>query len=446
MKRQGMSLPWSGTREAMVRSVSISAPSAPGAVSSTGLSERRVLSSSGRPACRFLRQVLACAIIQGRPVTIQTVGLNLPRFQSKTCHVVCGDRRRAVGAISFWPWECGLRSCRPQRTRSCFGVPPSASAGRHAAAAPPPPLTPPAAKPAAARTARPCSRCRPSQHRRRPRITARRFRRPAGQLALSARYGSPMPQITGGLHWRIYPAQARPAVASSAAQGRPQPRRRSRCRPATMSSMSASAWRASREGGPAARRPCARYSRFRPAACASKAASATPAFRPGRSGSMLFPGSQFEPGDRRPIAEHVATGDVVLVPEGTYHIVSNYGDGNSVVRSDIRVQAGKLIDIGGQPSRRDHHAQAGEPVRRRGARQYPVVGADARRRRGQGIDRRVSARDPGARASIARSRATTTKRLTSALIPAADLLPPSPDALGGRSSPARRSVRSNSTP
>ena len=38
------------------------------------------------------------------------------------------------------------------------------------------------------------------------------------------------------------------------------------------------------------------------------------------------------------------TGDVVLVPEGTYHIVSNYGDANSVVRSDIRVQAGKLTD------------------------------------------------------------------------------------------------------
>ena len=29
------------------------------------------------------------------------------------------------------------------------------------------------------------------------------------------------------------------------------------------------------------------------------------------------------------------TGDVVLLPEGTYYIVSNYGDGNSVVRSDI---------------------------------------------------------------------------------------------------------------
>jgi hypothetical protein len=59
----------------------------------------------------------------------------------------------------------------------------------------------------------------------------------------------------------------------------------------------------------------------------------------------VYKGSQFEAGDRRPIAEHVITGDVVVVPEGTYYIVSNYGDANSVVRSDIRVQAGKLTDI-----------------------------------------------------------------------------------------------------
>jgi hypothetical protein len=58
----------------------------------------------------------------------------------------------------------------------------------------------------------------------------------------------------------------------------------------------------------------------------------------------LYKGSQFEPGDKRPIATSIITGDVVLVPEGTYHIVSNYGDANSTVRSDIRVQVGKLTD------------------------------------------------------------------------------------------------------
>ncbi|MGA9002011.1 MAG: hypothetical protein WB504_06015, partial [Pseudolabrys sp.] len=66
---------------------------------------------------------------------------------------------------------------------------------------------------------------------------------------------------------------------------------------------------------------------------------------PGQISFDVYKGSQFEAGDRRPIAEHVITSDVLVVPEGTYYIVSNYGDANSVVRSDIRVQAGKLTDI-----------------------------------------------------------------------------------------------------
>jgi hypothetical protein len=59
----------------------------------------------------------------------------------------------------------------------------------------------------------------------------------------------------------------------------------------------------------------------------------------------VFKGSQFEPGEPRPIAEHVMTDDVVVVPAGTYYVVSKYGDANAVVRSDIRVQAGKLTDV-----------------------------------------------------------------------------------------------------
>src|SRR6266446_289542 len=58
----------------------------------------------------------------------------------------------------------------------------------------------------------------------------------------------------------------------------------------------------------------------------------------------LYKGSQFEPGDKRPIATAIMTGDIVLLPEGAYHIVSNYGDANATVRSDIRVEVGKLTD------------------------------------------------------------------------------------------------------
>jgi hypothetical protein len=59
----------------------------------------------------------------------------------------------------------------------------------------------------------------------------------------------------------------------------------------------------------------------------------------------IYKGSQFEGGERPPFVPSVAAGDVLLLPEGTYYIVSNYGDANSVVRSDIRVQAGKLTDV-----------------------------------------------------------------------------------------------------
>jgi hypothetical protein len=59
----------------------------------------------------------------------------------------------------------------------------------------------------------------------------------------------------------------------------------------------------------------------------------------------IYKGSQFELGERASVVPSVAPGDVALLPEGTYYIISNYGDANSVVRSDIRVQAGKLTDV-----------------------------------------------------------------------------------------------------
>ncbi len=75
----------------------------------------------------------------------------------------------------------------------------------------------------------------------------------------------------------------------------------------------------------------------------------------GRVGDVLIPtgqisfeiyaGSQFDASQRRPIAQNVMPGDVVLLPEGTYNIVSNYGDGNSVVRSDVHIEPAKLTDI-----------------------------------------------------------------------------------------------------
>jgi len=65
----------------------------------------------------------------------------------------------------------------------------------------------------------------------------------------------------------------------------------------------------------------------------------------GQISFAIYPGSQFNTAERRPIAQNVMAGDVVLLPEGTYYIISTYGDVNSVVRSDVQVQAAKLTDI-----------------------------------------------------------------------------------------------------
>ncbi|MBX6424764.1 MAG: hypothetical protein IRZ09_02400 [Variibacter sp.] len=58
----------------------------------------------------------------------------------------------------------------------------------------------------------------------------------------------------------------------------------------------------------------------------------------------IYAGSQFDGGDQKPIASDIPTGSIVLLPEGTYHVVSSYGDGNAVMRYDFRVQSGKLTD------------------------------------------------------------------------------------------------------
>ena len=58
----------------------------------------------------------------------------------------------------------------------------------------------------------------------------------------------------------------------------------------------------------------------------------------------VFKGSQFDLGEKRAIASEVPPGDLVLLPEGTYHVVSNYGDGNAVMRYDFKVQPGKVTD------------------------------------------------------------------------------------------------------
>jgi hypothetical protein len=167
---------------------------------------------------------------------------------------------------------------------------------------------------------------------------------PAGQgaLAVSARFGHDLPAIGGGLHWRVYRTEqngiprlvkedkgpaptfvlAPGAYVVSVGFGLANVTKAVQVRAETMKDVfeiPAGGLRIEGRVGDA-RIP------------------------QGQISFDLYKGSQFEPGDKRPIASAIMTGDIVLLPEGAYHIVSNYGDANATVRSDIRVEVGKLTD------------------------------------------------------------------------------------------------------
>ena len=167
---------------------------------------------------------------------------------------------------------------------------------------------------------------------------------PAGQgaLTVSARFGHDQPAINGGLHWRVYRTEqnglprlvkedkgaaptfvlAPGAYVVSVGFGLANVTKAVQVRAETMKDVfeiPAGGLRIEGRVGDA-RIP------------------------QGQISFDLYKGSQFEPGDKRPIASAIMTGDIVLLPEGAYHIVSNYGDANATVRSDIRVEVGKLTD------------------------------------------------------------------------------------------------------
>jgi hypothetical protein len=170
---------------------------------------------------------------------------------------------------------------------------------------------------------------------------------PAGQagLALSARFGRDMPGVTGGLVWRIYGTKPDQTGAFRQLKEDRGPTPVFTLPPGGyvihVGFGLASATRAVQlRAGETAREV------FELSAGGLRIEGRVGDARipPGQISFDVYKGSQFEQSDKRPIAQSVMTGDLVLMPEGTYHIVSNYGDANSVVRSDIRVQAAKLTD------------------------------------------------------------------------------------------------------
>jgi hypothetical protein len=171
---------------------------------------------------------------------------------------------------------------------------------------------------------------------------------PAGQvaLALSAHFGKDAPTaIGGGLTWRVYAAKAEPGGSFKLLKEDKSPSPTLVLPPGDYI-VHVGFGLATSVKPVTLRGPIVREDFDLPAGGLRMEGRVGDARVPaGQISFDVYKGSQFEAGDRRPIAEHIMTGEVVVVPEGTYYIVSNYGDANSMVRSDIRVAAAKLTDI-----------------------------------------------------------------------------------------------------
>ena len=170
---------------------------------------------------------------------------------------------------------------------------------------------------------------------------------PAGQVALSlsARFGKELGAIGGGLDWRVYAAKAEPGGRFKLVK-EDKTASPTLVLPAGNYIVHVDFGLATAVKPVSLRGPAVREEFDLPAGgLRIEGRVGNARVPPNQISFDVYKGSQFEPGDRRPIAERIQTGAVIVVPDGTYYIVSNYGDANATVRSDIRVQAGKLTDV-----------------------------------------------------------------------------------------------------
>jgi hypothetical protein len=171
---------------------------------------------------------------------------------------------------------------------------------------------------------------------------------PQGTLALAARFGKDLPVINGGLIWRIYSDKPGPSGAMqlireehAASPTIPLP-------PGGYVVHASLGLVSDVHSLTVKQDETARETFDLPAGgLRIEGRVGTSKIPQGQIVFSVYKGSQFEigTGDRAPVAQNIPAGEVLMLPAGIYYLVSNYGDANSIVRSDIRVQAAKLTDV-----------------------------------------------------------------------------------------------------
>ena len=162
------------------------------------------------------------------------------------------------------------------------------------------------------------------------------------ELTLSAAFtGSNLP-IRSGLAWRVFEDRgdgARPAIVARSTEAAPTLRLPAGAYVVTVTyGYASTAKRVTLSGQPLTES-------LRVTAGALKLSGAIGDMRiaPGQLAFSVFVpvGTNSE---GRLVRSGIKSGEVVRLPEGTYHVVSSYGDSNAIQRADLRVENGKVTD------------------------------------------------------------------------------------------------------
>ncbi|WP_411903133.1 hypothetical protein [Methylorubrum thiocyanatum] len=161
-------------------------------------------------------------------------------------------------------------------------------------------------------------------------------------LSLSAVFAGSNGPVRSGLTWRVYGENgdgARPAIVARSNDPAPTFKLAAGAYVVTVTYGYASASKRITMAG------TANTEQLRVAAGALKLSGAV--------GDQKIPGNQLSfsvyvpigtNSEGRLVRSGIKAGEIVRLPEGTYHVVSSYGDSNAIQRADLRVENGKVTD------------------------------------------------------------------------------------------------------